>query len=406
MPEGFAEEGRESVKELLDASVNALEEAVRTVFLAFGALFVPDCTEGLMAAYMKRLGKRIDAADALNELQRRGLAERMASGHYHIHDLSYSYARKSFAGQNRQKFIAACLDYLTENKDNLDALDAERLNILRAAEAAHNSKEDDVLVNFMRLLLIEGPYFDSRGHTPLSLELLKIAKDAARTKGQLETAYRFLGELGYTYTHYIANFDTAFAMYQETLELARLMQNANLEAKTLSSIGNLRLRQGANDADDYYDRAEQIARDNDDDAALAVILQHRGYKELKAEKDFERGRRFSDEAAQIALRLNLHNIYFHALQVQGGCEQRLGQLERALATHLEAYELAQNQSNNIWMAEMLWSMGEDYDALGRRDEAQRTFDASLELWNHLDGGIRRVELIEVMRKGNYRVSVD
>jgi serine/threonine protein kinase/tetratricopeptide (TPR) repeat protein len=406
MPEGFAEEGRESVKELLDASVNALDEAARAVFLAFGALFVPDCTEALMAAYMKRLGKPIDAADVLNELQRRGLAERIASGHYHVHDLSYSYVKKSFVGQNRQKFIAACLDYLREHKDNLDALDAERLNIMRAAEAAHNASQDDVLVNFMRLLLIEGPYFDSRGHTPLSLELLKAAKDAARAKGQLETAYRFLGELGYTYTHYIANLDTAFTLYQEALELARMMQNSNLEAKTLSSIGNLRFRQGADDADDYYDRAAQIARDHDDDAALAVILQHRGYKELKAEKDFERGRRFSDEAAQIALRLSLHNIYFHALQIRGGCEYELGQPEQALITHQEGYKLSQDHANYIWMAEMLWSMGEDYDALGHRDEAQKAFDESLVLWHQTGGAARAAELIEIMKKGNYQIKAE
>ena len=78
MPGAFAEEGRTSITELLNASLYALDEDLRAIFLAFGELFVPGATVELMARLTDRDESAI--ADALTVLHRRGLVERQTGG--------------------------------------------------------------------------------------------------------------------------------------------------------------------------------------------------------------------------------------------------------------------------------------------------------------------------------------
>jgi hypothetical protein len=119
MPQDFADEGRQSVKRLLDASLSALDDETRAVFLAFGALFAPGATPELLARYMNAsVGTRpaVSATEydttaietALMTLARRGLAERVPPADnrvasYRIHDLAYSYARAQNTDENRHR---------------------------------------------------------------------------------------------------------------------------------------------------------------------------------------------------------------------------------------------------------------------------------------------------------------
>jgi hypothetical protein len=74
MPHSFAEEGRTSITELLNASLYALDDDTRHVFLGFGRLFAPQATPDLLARVMGRDEPAV--SEALTTLQRRGLAER------------------------------------------------------------------------------------------------------------------------------------------------------------------------------------------------------------------------------------------------------------------------------------------------------------------------------------------
>ena len=157
----------------------------------------------------------------------------------------------------------------------------------------------------------------------------------------------------------------------------------------------------------YYERAYQLAKSSGDDKALAFVLSQRSYYEgQKNPPDFERSRAFSDESVDLARRHEMHQSHFASLINRGNCERMLGWIEMALATHEEAYGLADHHNNHLWKASVLREMGEDWHALGDRAQAQACFDQSLAL--RLDTGttVWVHRLAEFMRQNGYTVDSD
>lgn len=401
MPAGFEEPGRENVKALLDVSVNGLDSEARDAFLVFGALFVPEATAELIALCLTREPSAMQSH--LNRLQERGLADCVPVGgipHYRIHDLAYSYARAT-TWVSREEVIAACCGYVAQFKDDLNHLDAERANFL---QAARRTERPDDLLAIIKTLAVDSEYFAARGHTQITLELLKLAIQTAKAKQEIETAHYLLSKLGNTYRDFFDDFDHALATYEEALDLARRLNNTNREAILLSLIGTVRFMQGASDSDEYHLRAENIARDHHDDSALCLILQSRGYQAMKrSDPDYESGRQLSHEAALIAARIARYEVQFFALLNRGACEQLLKQFDQALATHQEIYHLAEARSNRVWMAHALRDIGDDYHAIGNRGEAQKHLDESLLLWRESGATAEATDLIRYMQDRHYIV---
>jgi tetratricopeptide (TPR) repeat protein len=407
MPANFGELGRTGIKSLLDASVSALHKELHDVFVALGGMFEPSATAELLALTMRR--NQADVADALVQLELRGLVSANTLSSlicYRLHDLAYSYARTMFLnkGGSHLAVIEACRDYASAHVADLDALDVEQSNILEAAEAAAQSKRDDLFIDMMRALTVDGPYFAARGHSVLSLNLLKAAIDAAKGRSDLETAHYLLSKLGNAYADFFGDYDAALQAYEEALELARTLGMARREAILLAVIGKMHFQLNGGDADDYYAQAETIARNLNDDFALSFVLHHRGYQFInQPQPDYERGRQLSDEAAALAAKLDVPDIYFFSLINRGSSEHELGQLDAALATHREAYAVACRENNHDWMAGALRSMGEDYHELGDYDEAQRAFDEALTLWRRIKAKAQAADLIQHMEAKNYTV---
>lgn len=407
MPANFGELGRTGIKSLLDASVNALDRNLYDTFVTLGGMFEPTATPELLARTMEQTEP--ETAGCLEQLALRGLANpRSLNGmpYYRLHDLAYSYARTIFLnkGLSYDRAISACRDYAAHHKDDLDALDVEQTNLLEAAETANQVGQREILVEIMRLLTVDGPYFAARGHTAMSRRLLEQAIGVARETGQDETAHYLLSRLGNTYVDFLGDHERALEAYQEALDLARKLKNRQREAILLAVIGKVRFLERQANADDYYQQAEAIARTLDDPFALSFVLHHRGFQLLnKPEPDLQRGYELSDEAAQIAARHDLHEIHFYSLINQGSAAYDMGQPDEALATHQAAYALAQAQGNQPWTAYALQSMGQDYDCLEQREKAQGAFDEALALWRDLDGKAQAATLIEFMEEKKYAV---
>lgn len=409
IPSDYAKEGRESVAALIEVSRKALSDDAEVVFQIIGAMFAPHVTAALLSLYKKRKEKTVE--DALLELQRRGLADRVAktddcAAYYRIHDLAFSYARALTLGKkrNRQQALKACRDYAQKYQADFGMLQAERDNLLGAAEAAQRLNQPEFLIDIMRALTVDGAYLAARGYTSLSLDLLKAAIIAAKEKEQLETAHFLLSKLGNVYADFIGDFDSALKAYQEALVLARGLNNTNREAILLSVIGMVRFRQKADDAEQYLEQAYQVATTHHDDAALSIILQHRSYQAMiKDNPDYESGRRFANEASEVAKRLDLHEIHFAALLNRGGCELELKLFDQALATHHQAYEFARRRGNHDWMGVALHSMGEDYDNLGNLVQAQQSFDEALSILQEIKANARLQKLITYMQSKGYQI---
>ncbi|MBC7811187.1 MAG: tetratricopeptide repeat protein, partial [Burkholderiales bacterium] len=421
MPGDFGELGRKGIKSLLDASVDALDKRLHDVFVTFGGLFEPTSTPELLALTMN--ADTADIRDALEQIELRGLvnsASREDIGYYRLHDLAYSYARTMFVskGLSEGPVIEACRRYTAVYFDNLTALDIEQSNILEAASAAHETtlrtgSGSDVLVDIMRLLTVDGPYFAARGHTSHSLQLLRTAIDTATQQGEIETAHYLWSKLGNTYSDFTGDLPAALDAYQTALKLARELENTQREAVLLTVIAKIRFRQNAADSDSYYEQAERIAREHsqrhDDDFALCFVLHHRGYMEgVRGEAEsnrvrLEQSRALSDEAAAIAARLGLHELHFHSLINRGAAEHELQEYLTAHAIHESAYLLAREQGNYPWMASALQSMGEDEHCLGRTEQAQRHLDEALALWRQSGGKAQVMELTGFMQRHDYTI---
>lgn len=405
MPANFGELGRTGIKLLLDASVNVLSKPLYDVFVTLGGLFEPSATPDLLARVMQL--DPHDVRDALDQLELRGLVNLRSLNrvtYFRLHDLAYSYARNLFLNRRTGPLavIVACRDYAVSHKDDLDALDVEQSNILEAAEAASDTQHDDLLIDVMRTLTVDGPYFAARGYAALALKLIHSAVDAAKAKGDLETAHYLLSKLGNAYADFVGDSLRALEAYTAALELAQQLGDRRREAILLTVIGKVRFHRHDADADRFYQRAETIARAIADDFALGFVLHHRGYQFINQPvPDYERGRDLSDEAAAIAAGLGVSDIQFWSLLNRGSCEHELGQLERALATHREAYQLATGESNHYWEAAALRSMGEDYHRLNDREQAQDAFDRALDLWQRVKAKAQADDLLQFMSEQGY-----
>ncbi len=413
MPEDFAENGRASVKDLLDASITALDKDARAVFEAFGGLFSARATPELLGLCLKRSTEKIDAA--LTVLQRRGLAERFTLPgndevyYYRIHDLSYSYARTLFKKQRKrgaeQKVLTACREYTKAHRDVPDRLDAERVNLFGAANRAEQIDDDATLIEIMWLLAVDGPYFAARGHTALSLDLLSAAIESAKRAGRLEEAHFLLSKLGNAHRDLTGNLNAAFAAYSEAYDLAKTLGNARREALLLAAIGTVRFKQNEADFDGYMQRAATIAEANQDDFARCYVYHYRGQQAVgkpdPTNTDYQEGIRLSDAAAKIAARLKQYELQFWSLINRGSGEHELGIIKQALVTHQEAHQLAFDQNNYLWIAQALYSTGEDYHVLHDREQAQQSFDQAIKFWQKAEASWRAEEAVKGMKALGY-----
>jgi tetratricopeptide (TPR) repeat protein len=406
MPEDFAEEGRTSITELLDASLYALDEPVRQMFLAFGALFTPSATPELLARCMTQDEGQV--RDALAALQRRGLAEHVRESgknvrYYRIHDLAYSYARTIFLkqGHSHQAVIEACRDYTLAHENDLDSLDAEQSNLLGAAEASQSADDKLPLLTIIRALA--GRYLTARGHTLAFLELLDAALAAAEqmTPDPTDVREYLIGKRGNAY-YDRGDLPNALKCFQTALELARGLGKRDREAVLLCAVGKVLSDQNSDEVDSYFEQAYQIADSLDDDFLRGFVLEHRGYHaQLKG--DYEATRRYFAEEAALAERIDDLETQFFALLNLGSAEHELEQFSDALSHHQKALEIARAQDNHIWMAHALQSLGEDYHRLENGDLAQQCFSEALSLFRESGLQAKVTEVETYMRSANYAI---
>lgn len=381
VPAGFGELGRTGIKSLLDASIDALDRNLYDTYVTLGGMFEPTVTGELMSRVMAQ--DLSDTRSALDDLVQRGLLNDRQNndlGYYQLHDLAYSYARTSYnsKGLSYQPILEACRDFADEYAGELPYLDIEISNLLEAAESAREDDNQTIFLSIMNALTVAGPYFAARGHTMRTLDLLRSAIDSAEKDGEIEMGHYLCAKLGNAYAGFLGQFDLALESYQKSLELARQMNNYQREAILLTVIGTIRFRQGEDDSDDYHRQAEQIARDHDDPVILCQVLHNRGGQLVnEKEADYATGRDLSLEAVQIAKEHDLTELLFSSLLNAGAGQHELGDYEDALASHQEAYQLAENVDYLDWMADSSFSMAEDTHMMNDRGATQTYLENAL-----------------------------
>ena len=404
MPDNFADVGRKGVKDLLDASVSELDERSRAVFVVMGGLFSPVASVELLMLSADLSHDQNNAV--LNDLQQRGLIDLNGAtddtpAHYRLHDLTFSYARSLYKGKfkTRDAVISAAHAFADGHVDDLDVLEFEQANLLGAAKAALEEGQAKTLIDIMYILAVKG-FMDARGHNLLLLERLDEAIVAAKQiKPQPGESLHYLsGKRGNAYAER-NDLTNALKAYQEAVNYA---PNPNRKAILLSVIGAVCFPESPDTADRYFEEAYQIAKENHDDLALSVVLEHRGHQAINR-KDQETARRFFAEALEVAERLQNSERLFFALLNLGARESQLGLLKEALMNHQRAYEIAQESSNHLWIGAALQCIGEDYHGLGDREKARENLAKALSLFKSFGATAMADEVAQYMQKEEYPI---
>lgn len=397
MPEDFAEEGRTSITELLTASLFALEDDVRQVFLAFGRLFAPQTTPELLA---RCLGQDRDTVtEALTTLVRRGLAEREAetdttAAYYRVHDLAHSYAHTLSAagGDTAPAVIAACRSYAVDHAADVKALDADQSNLYGAAEAAQHSGDHDSLVALIEALC--GAFLSARGHTLRFMSLLNAAIDATDALGPdaRETRQFLLGKRG-NITFDRGMLPEALRSYQEALDVARALDLRARQALLLCAVG--KVLSGQREfaaAEEHFAQAMQIARDLDDQFLQGFVLEHQGFH-AQSTGNFTAARDYFGQEVELAAALGDPETQFYALLNFGSAQHDLEDNASALEYHRKALAIARELNHPILTALAMQSMGEDHVALGDRSEAEACLQQALAIFREsgMQSKVREVE---------------
>jgi tetratricopeptide (TPR) repeat protein len=384
MPEDFAEEGRTSITELLTASIFALDDDVRQVFLAFGRLFAPQITPELLARCLRQDQDQV--TQALTTLVRRGLAERepetdATAAYYRVHDLAHSYARTmaTAEGDTMHTVIDACCAYAVDHAADVAALDANQSNLFGAAEAAQQTGDHQSLVTLIEALA--GAFLSMRGHTLRFIQLLEAAISATETLGPdcRDTQQFLLGKRGNVYFDRGA-LPEALQSYQGALDVARAIDLGERQAILLCCVGKVLSGQGeAANAEDHFEQASQIARDLDDKFLVGFVLEHQGYH-AQSTGNYTAAHDYFGQEVEIAEALNDPETQFYALLNFGSVEHVLEQYTSALENHSKALAIAHQLNHPILTALAMQSMGEDHARLGNRDAAEPCLQQALAIF--------------------------
>ncbi len=399
-PPGSGETGRSSIRDLLDASVDALDDETRQAFFCFGSLAAPHATQDLIALLVNR-----DVENELATLVRRGLVKRAHHPGsevviFRLHDLAHSYARAKTLVE-RPHVIEACQTYTEKHMGDVDWLDAERSNILKAAQAAYDSGRSANLLAIIRMLTVDGPYLKARGHDALLLEQLDRAVDTARTLDEEQLLHYLLGKRADTYFER-NQLAAALADYRELLALARKLNLADrivillcVASKTLQHQGDIET------AETYLAEAERIAVGSADDLLISRVLENQGYYYAVTKADVATARPIFARQVQIAERLDNPGRLFFALVNLGVADTELGQYETAFGPLQRALQVALDVNNQPWQAHALFALATIHHKLTQRADAQRCLDNALALYRSSGNTAKVEELTAFLAENGY-----
>ena len=407
LPAELAEQGRESVASLLNVTTQALSDEAHEALMAFGVMFTSSCTPELLSLCIRREEEATE--DALIELQKRALADRVAEAGsdvitYHLHDLVFSFAK---ANNNLRGVTAmwACHTFLEKHQRDFDVLDAEINNLLGATRFAEQ-QDDALFVDMMGRLAVGDAYYQARGHSPRSLELLKTSVETAQDMGKIEAAHYLVARLGDTYREFIGDLDKALEAFQEALKLAKELEDVRREAAMLSLVGVVLFQKNSDEADSYLEKAYKLAKTHHSDMALIHVLQNMSFI-AGVRENFEKAHMLCAEAVGIAQRaINysdigqseiVSNLYFSLFNL-GVAAMKLERFEEAREKLNEALEIAQYNNNQIWEAYILQEIGDMYHLLKDQPLAEKNYNRSLALY-HRNNATADIEILTHFMKG-------
>jgi tetratricopeptide (TPR) repeat protein len=370
------QEVRQQVVEFvaLEATVNRLSEPSRTLLARLGVLLRPFP----LAAIGQGLGAARGEWQPLLDWSL--LRYDPLEGSYRLHSITRHYVEDQPEGllneqdckQTQAKLAAWYERYATGESHNLaDYLEAHRLwrasgNVRRAGELVMQIAEP--LRRF--------------GLYPLLHELCTTTLHDIGEKEELLVAI-ILHELG-NIAQLQRDYLEAERLYQQSLAIAKHLDNQRSQADTLGQLGNITQQQGDyKRAHQLYQESLRIADHLGNQSQRAVALHGLGII-ARLQGDYQEARQFYQQSLEIEEQLDNQSGRAGSLHELGNIARLQGDYQGARPFYQQSLEIHKRQGSQRGQADILNQLGVISQEQGEYEDAWHFYQQSLDIYERMD----------------------
>jgi DNA-binding SARP family transcriptional activator/tetratricopeptide (TPR) repeat protein len=257
--------------------------------------------------------------------------------------------------------------------------DLERANIRDLAQLARTERLDQLVP---LLALCMQPYYMASGRWEDAVALNDLAQAAAHDLGDLTVQARLLNNLSTPYVH-LGRADLAVEASRQALELHTSLGNVGKQAHCMVCIADaFKALDRMDEAFDWYQRAVALYQQVDAPIELAFTVNNLAYSYILAGR-YEDAVATALEAVELA-RGQSTSIAASALDTLGTAYLRAGKTDQAIHALREAVEAYADSDDRYLSADALDHYGDALASASRTQEALAIWRRAVELFDGVD----------------------
>jgi len=283
----------------------------------------------------------------------------------------------------KERFIGYFLAYAKAHpevtKEDLDALDGERENLLAALDCAYVAEDWETVMDLRRVL---DEFLDLRGYWDEAIKWGERAAEAARQANLPGVAAAFSGNVGTILLKW-GDFAQAREAHQEGLLLFREAGDERNVAVALHQLGRIAQEQGDYEgAKDLYNQSLEIEKQLDHQAGIASSLHQLG-RIAQEQGDYEGAKDLYNQSLEIGKQLGDQAFIAGCLHNLGIIAQEQGHYQKAKDLYNQGLEIRTGLGHQAGIAASLGQLGRLAEERGRVDEAAQLYREALAIFEKL-----------------------
>lgn len=287
----------------------------------------------------------------------------------------------------RRRFVAYFLRYTLERDEptpeNYDALEAEKDNLLGAAEVAFASEAWESVTRMA--FALAGVYTGMLGVRGYWGEAVKLGEQALQAARSLQDEVQVAGLLHNLATVYQNRGELAEAhrLYDESLGIKKRLGNQRGLSVTLHQLAMLAHETGKiEEARRLYDESLEIKKQLGDQRGVSITLHQLGRLAQDA-GEMEEARRLYGESLEIKKQLGAQSGVAITTSQLGIIHYLLGEFEESKVKHEESLAIRRKLGEQQGIAIDLHQLGRLAEYAGDKEQAARLFRESLDILERL-----------------------
>ena len=269
--------------------------------------------------------------------------------------------------------IMFCNEFLSLRGYYTDQVDLYR-QLIEAWEKTGKTENS----NYPAALNNLGNVYNYQGQYERAIEFLQQSLEIAKKIDDRNIESSSLMNLGIAYDSQ-GEYQRAIDFYQQSLEIAREIGDRNSEGKSLANLGNAYNYQGQyQQAINFYQQSLDIAREIGDRYSKGKSLANLGVA-YNYQGQYERAIDFLQQSLDIAREIGDRNTEGKSLANLGNAYNYLGQYQQAIAFLQQSLDIAREIGDRNTEGQSLANLGNAYNYLGQCQQAIAFLQQSLDI---------------------------